>query len=205
MLNNEFVALVESRSLNTMSSDSVTKPSIYALCNMSLYTLFQKMNSATTLWKHSFEIFPVTTGTKTVTLPFSPMKIVEVSNKSGSTIYDEYASLEMITDWNQAYNDESYTRFNYELNWNVLTFTDDFIGNVFYIREPKTITVDNLSEELDCPDSLFWYLFYHALFSLMPFILTEWATLANTHYEHAKELLNDNVRFMNKGIIWFRN
>lgn len=198
MNNQQFVELVKNFSMNVMSSNAVEEKHILSMCNISLVNLFQVMNSATTIWEHSLEIEDIKWVTEYELLK-DPLKIIEVSSKNNRVILNRKMDLDMITNGNGEIlsHDWEYITINYQLNGKEMKIDSKFTGKVYYIRKPKFLTEQNFAEEVDFPIETLWYMLFHTLFGLMPFVLSEGRTLANGHYEHAKELLNKTISLMN--------
>lgn len=204
MNNQQFIDIVKQFSLNVMSSNSTDEPWIIAMANISLINLFQVMNSKTTIRQHSFVTQPVES-LEEVTLINDPLKIIEISSKSWRLIANRMANIEMVTNWNGRLLDpeDSYNTLNYEITGKEIKFDRAFTWNIFYVRQPILFTEDNFSLPVDFPPEVLGYIFFHTLFNLMPFVLSEGRTLANWHYEHARELLENTVSLMNTWLISF--
>lgn len=148
----------------------------------SLLIVYMFMNSRME-WDHSANEETFTNCTE-VELKYSPVAL-EIIDDEWNT-YERCLRWFKFNKWNNTYC--------YELKWKKIKFNSEKTSvTIFYKRLPNPITKEDLSSELDIPDSLIATVLFYTSYQILPSHYSEWAQLAQNYQNTALTLMNEYI------------
>jgi hypothetical protein len=148
-------------------------------------------------WSNKTEILsPTNAPTNTLFQTASSIgRIFSIKDANDSELYPVNISPDMIYDKPVDEPDAWYVRWDTSETFKTVSTQDSV--TIVYSRMPKWHSIDNKSEQFDCPPECFIGVLLLTNWLMFPIHLEQWASLANNYYNQATTFLDQYAKNLN--------